>query len=115
MKYKTSTKEAFKKLNLLRLPELYKFSVLLFVYKYKNNLLPQTFQNFYQTNSQVHQYPTRNAGRFREPMAKLRITAAFIKKAGVSLWNEYASQISHETKISLFKKTITVILSQKYE
>jgi hypothetical protein len=55
IKYRDSTKEAFHRLNLLRLPELYKFSVLLFVYKYKNGLLPDTFSSFFVTNSQVHQ------------------------------------------------------------
>jgi hypothetical protein len=58
IKYRDSTKEAFHRLNLLRLPELYKFSVLLFVYKYKNGLLPDTFNSFFVTNSQIHQYAT---------------------------------------------------------
>ena len=82
IRYRDSTKEAFFKLKILRLPELYKFSVLLFVYKYKNNLLPGIFDSFYLMNNQVHQYPTRNAGNFRVPITKLRLASTFVKKLG---------------------------------
>ena len=114
IRYRDSTKESFHKLKILRLPELYKFTVLLFVYKYKNNLLPGIFDSFYVMNNQMHQYPTRNAGNFRVPITKLRVASTFVKKVGVSLWNEYADQINHDMKIGLFKKAITNILLDTY-
>jgi hypothetical protein len=40
----------------LRLPDIYIFSVLIYVYKYKNGLLPQPFDAFYTTNNQIHNY-----------------------------------------------------------
>ena len=58
-----STKKSFKALGILRLPELYIHSVLIFMYKYKNNLLPKIFNNFYLENSSFHSYPTRHANK----------------------------------------------------
>ena len=109
-----STKQAFHKLKLLRLPDLYKFSVLLFVYKYKNGLLPIIFDPFYIENRQVHNYPTRNAGQFRIPLTKSRVASCFIKKTGVSIWRDLNNEISHQMKIGLFKKEIIALLIDKY-
>jgi hypothetical protein len=43
---RTSTKSTFYKYQILRLLEIYKYSALIFVYKYKNDLLPNTFNEF---------------------------------------------------------------------
>ena len=49
-KYRDSTKEAFYKLKIMRLPEIYKFSALIFVYKFKNGLLPPVFEKIFLEN-----------------------------------------------------------------
>ena len=54
MRRRDSSKFAFKTLKLLRLPDIYKFSVLLFLYKYKNGLLPPI---------EIDHYPTRAANQ----------------------------------------------------
>jgi hypothetical protein len=51
IKSRDTTKMAFKENRILRLPEIYCFSVLLFVYKYKNGLLPTPFLNFFMTTA----------------------------------------------------------------
>ena len=80
-----STRAAFKKLKLLRLPDIYKFSALIFVYKHKNGLLPNIFEGFYTENRAVHRYPTRNADQFRVPLTKTKISSSFLKKTGVKI------------------------------
>jgi hypothetical protein len=49
-----SSRAAFKKLKLLRLPDIYRYSALIFVYKDKNGLLPTIFEGFYTENRAVH-------------------------------------------------------------
>ena len=110
-----STRQAFYDLKLLRLPEIYKFSVLIFVYKFKNRLLPAVFENFYTENRQFHRYQTRNADQFRTPLTKSRVAANFIKKTGVTIWQELNNEISHETKIGFFKKEVIARLIINYQ
>jgi hypothetical protein len=109
-----STKMALKKHSILRLPEIYRFSVLIFVYKYKNDLLPTPFLSFFTTNSQVHRCNTRNANLFRMPVAKTKMASSFIKKTGVNIWNHFSNEITHEMKIGAFKKLIISLLISTY-
>jgi hypothetical protein len=62
-----STKFGFQKLKILRLPDIYKYSVLIFLYQFKNNLLPPTFKNFYSENREFHSHLTRSANVLRPP------------------------------------------------
>jgi hypothetical protein len=105
---------ALKKHSILRLPEIYRFSVLIFVYKYKNGLLPTPFHSFFTTNSQVHRYNTRNANLFRMPVAKTKMASLFIKKTGVNIWNHFSTDITHDMKIGAFKKIIIALLVSTY-
>jgi hypothetical protein len=109
-----STKMAFKNHSILRLPEIYRFSVLIFVYKYKNGLLPSPFLTFFTTNRQVHLYNTRHANLFRMPVAKTKIASSFVKKTGVNIWNHFSNDITHEMKIGAFKKLIISLLISTY-
>jgi hypothetical protein len=114
IKRRNSTKEAFKSHRLLRLPDIYKYSVLIFVYKYKNGLLPDIFNGFYIENQQIHRYPTRNADQFRVPLTKTKTASSFLNKTGVNIWEEFSPKISHNIKIGLFKKQIISLLIDDY-
>ena len=109
-----STKMAFQKLKLLRLPDIYKFSTILFIYKYKNGLLPPIFDNFYVENSQFHSYQTRAAAQLRIPLTRTKHASMFVKKTGVSLWSQYGNQLSHTIKIGKFKRDLTMLLLSSY-
>jgi hypothetical protein len=109
-----STKSSCKSLNILRLPELYVFSVLIFMYKFKNGLLPTILSTLFTENRAFHNYPTRQSHSLRIPLTRTKLAATFIKKTGVSIWNSYGDQISKDSKISLFKKQITALLWANY-
>ena len=84
------------------------------MYKYKNNLLPNTFDEFYQINSVFHRYPTRKANQFRGPKLKTKMAQLFIRNSGVTIWNNYENQIDINKSISCFKKDITSIFLSQY-
>jgi len=109
-----STKLTFKNLKILRLPDIYTFSVLLFVYKYKNKLLPNIFDNFYTMNSEIHRHATRYAGHLRVPVAKTKLASTFIKKTGVSIWNQFSDKLDLKSKIGLFKQKAIILLTEEY-
>ena len=58
-KYNAHTDPLFKKLNLLKITDIYKITALKFYYKFKNDLLPQSFLNIFTQNYPTHSYTTR--------------------------------------------------------
>ena len=113
-KKRDSTISAFHRLRILRLPELFKYGVLLFMFKFKNNLLPPIFNEFYSVNSAFHRYPTRKANHLRGPKLKTKMAQLFIKNSGAQIWNSYDAKIDHEKSISCFKKDIMEIFLSTY-
>jgi hypothetical protein len=104
LRKRDSTKSSFFQLKILRLPEIYRLSALLFVFKFKNGLLPPIFTNFFQENQQFHNYPTRQAQNYRNPRTRLKIATTFIKCSGSTLWNALPPEIANITKIGRFKR-----------
>jgi hypothetical protein len=98
----------------LRLPEIYRLSTLLFMYKFKNGFLPSIFNDFFHKNQEFHNYPTRRAHHLRTPKTRLKLASSFIKHNGVILFHEIPPQITNLTKIGLFKKEIKNILLTTY-
>ena len=109
-----STQKACHDLRILRLPEIYILSVLVFVFKYKNGLLPNIFRDFFTENREYHRYPTRASTNLRTPRAKSKIASSFIKTTGAKYWNEYTPKIMQSTKIGPFKREIISILISQY-
>ena len=109
-----STQKAFHDLRILRLPEIYILSVLIFVFKYKNGLLPSIFNDFFTENREYHRYPTRAATHLRTPRTKSKIASSFIKTTGAKYWNEYTPKIVQTKQIGPFKRDLTSILISQY-
>ena len=84
------------------------------MYKFKNNLLPNTFKDFYYENQVYHRYPTRGAKQLRAPKIKTKIAEMFIKNSGANLWNTYSLQIDTNKRIKPFKQEIMTLLISKY-
>ena len=58
-KYNSHTDPIFKKLNLLKLKDLFELNVLKLFYKYKNNILPFYVSHMFSDYSVSHSYPLR--------------------------------------------------------
>ena len=58
-KYNAHTEPLFKKLNLLKIQDIYTLCLLKFYYKYKNDLLPKFFAGMFDAIYPTHSYATR--------------------------------------------------------
>jgi exonuclease III len=114
LRRRDSTLPTCHKLKILRLPELYNYLVLLWMYDYKSGLLPSTFDHFYQTNSNVHSYPTRRAEQLRPPQARTKLAQTFIRTHGALIWNKYSSELNIQLSKNIFKKEACKILISDY-
>jgi hypothetical protein len=109
----TTTIDCFR-LRILRIPDIYKFSVIIFMFRYKNGTLPSIFDNYFIENRALHRYPTRKAGNLRPPKLKSKIATSFIRKTGANLWNLYSPRLAQTNKIGPFKKELITLLISNY-
>ena len=79
----------YKSLNIIKLPDLVKLTVAIFMYKYHNRLLPTAFQSFFTNVNKVHNYNTRLASKqsFYLPRARTNYAIFNIRFQGPRVWN----------------------------
>ena len=70
--YLSPTKPLFEKFNTLKIYDMYTKEVAIFMFKYKNNMLPVSFDNFFMANWENHNYNTRNRNDLEIKMHKMK-------------------------------------------
>ena len=73
----------FKELKILKFESIYLFHLGKFMYAYKTNLLPCSFDNFFLRTNQVHTYETRSSSLFYVPFCRTNIRQFSIHYQGV--------------------------------
>ena len=53
----------YKQFSILKLSNIFKLEVTKFMSKIKNNNLPELFQNYFDSTTDIHKFATRQAGR----------------------------------------------------
>ena len=61
--YRAHTAPLVSKQKILDIFQINTLNIAKYLFRYHNNLLPPLFLNLFMTNSQVHRYDTRTAGR----------------------------------------------------
>ena len=96
---------------ILKINEIYKMKILLFVHDCLNKNIIPLFHNYFQLQTLFHNYQTRNTYLVKQPRAKTNMYHSSIKCAGASLWNR--SPIA-QRNIKLSKATLKMKLTQSY-
>ena len=94
----------FYDLSLLNIFEINKLEIGTFMYKFKNNLLPQPFMNLFQYNSQIHKHNTRSANKFHLWSIKSQFEDKSITHAGPRTWNSIPNEITELPFLSTFRR-----------
>jgi hypothetical protein len=109
-----STLAISKNLRILRLPEIYTYSAIIFMFKYNHNMMPTSFDHLFQTNNTYHQHNTRGSANLRPPKVKTSMAEKFITFSGAKLWNDIGSKINSTLKIGTFKQKLISQLIKDY-
>ena len=80
-----STSQYFKKLHLIKAPDLYNISVSIFMYNFVNSNLPSTFEKYFILSGEIHNVSTRQSNDYRAPLYKSQMGTKFLKKTGVDI------------------------------
>jgi hypothetical protein len=112
---RTSTSIYFSKMEILKLGDIHKLVIGLFMYNYKKKLLPPIFMNFFSENRDHHNYPTRVAANLCPPIIQTKIAENFVRKTGSLLWNTIEGTINTKVGLITFKKHLKKhILSEAF-
>ena len=101
--FRAHTEPIFLQLNLLPLSKLHQMNIIMFMYKFKNSILPDIFHDVFQWNKDIHQYNTRQSDKLHVVKCK---TSTFIKSPsyrGILLWNYIVNILNVDCNIQTFK------------
>ena len=65
----------------------------MFMFKYFSNMLPMTFDNYFQLNNEIHSYYTRSSTKIHKPYFRTNYMKYSIKNKGNTIWNNLPETI----------------------
>ena len=105
----------YRKLEILDLRLLHKLSTAKFMFKFKNDKLPKSFENFFRVSTTHERYPLRNRNN-RDYICEWGRTNFGMKRLqykGVQLWNAISPTIRNITNIKEFSKKYKIFLLER--
>ena len=79
--YRAQTEPLFQELNILPFYKIFQYSVIIFMFKYCNNMLPPLFAQLYLKNCDFHNYDTRNSNK----LAKYKFNTSAMQKSFLNM------------------------------
>jgi hypothetical protein len=104
------TAPLYRDMKIMNLDNVYKFSVLQFLYKFYHNELPVMFKSFFTYKKNIHSYITRNVSLLHLPLTKSVSFSRTIKFTGVNLYNNYCDILDYNVSMPVFKMKLKGIL-----
>ena len=97
------TEPIFKELQVLKLREIYVYSLQLVLFKFHHKQLPGVFENYFKTNSAFHNHSTRHANLLHVPLLKTKQASISVRRNGVRVYNHYYGLIDMKCSIATYK------------
>ena len=97
----------FRKLNIIKLDDLISYHIAVFMYRFKNSLLPSAFDAFFSTLSEIPHYNSRSAAKqsYCLPKARTNYGKFNIRFQGPKIWNSIDDKIK-AVSLSQFKSKL---------
>ena len=95
-KYNAHTDPIFRKLDMLKMKDIYMWSCAKFYYKFKKCSLPHYFKNFFTRNMELHDYNTRNRFALRPIQYRFHASNNCIRYRIPVLINNLPDHIKHK-------------------
>ena len=105
-KRNSPTDSMFKKLKILKLRQIYLYSVQQFVFKFHHRMLPCIFDAFFVLNSSFHSHNTRSRNLYRPPVLNTSRVDRTIRVMGVRTHNYFSSRLAMDRSFLSYKATL---------
>ena len=110
----THTAPLFKQLNFLPLETLFKFNILIYMFKCNNMMLPQTFLECFKYNANQINIATRQSQLYNIPRARTNYLENSILVQGPILANKYKELYLIPCSIGTFKRHVKKLLFSEF-
>ena len=84
----------------------------LFMFFFKNKLLPVGFYGIFLSSSQLHSYNTRNAMNYRSQFSRTNFRKFTIAYQGPNVWNTLPTELKDESSKNVFRKNLHRLAQQ---
>ena len=112
---RTSTLPLFLAREILKVQDIFKLQLTIFMYKYYNLQLPEQLLNIFTRNTDVHTHNTRhNRGPHTISRRSNVMSRSFLCK-GPDLWNNLPANLKEATSINAFKRQSKTIYLHHYD
>ena len=110
--FNTHSKDIFKQLHILPLNKLVVNRIGIMMYKYANNLLPLAINDRFTTNSDVHNYTTRQKHLLHVNKSTINIYSKSFGNTSARIWNAMQTKFEVNILISNFKIAFKINLQE---
>ena len=110
-----SSEPYYKKFGILKLTDIYAYSVSIFMHNYEKHKLPEIFNEFFCKNSDTHERNTRGSNKFRLPKFGCKISERFINVTGANIWNSISTKFPTNVSLNVFKGSMQKHLMETYK
>ena len=90
--YRAHSTPLFAQLGILKIHDLSYTYLMLFMFKFKHNILPPLFENYFTLVSNTHTLNTRSSHRYAVPFARTTCRYNCLRIIGPRLWNSLPSR-----------------------
>ena len=101
--YLSASKPLFEKYNVLDVFNLYKKEVAIFMYKYKNKLLPKSLEGMFTSRYDIHRYNTRFNKDYQINIHKIK----GLLHTGPHVWNSLPVDIKQSNSLGSFRNKVS--------
>ena len=113
--YNSHTEPLFKKCQIFKIEDLYKFQVSMFMYAFVNHKLPKSFDGVFRFNSDVQvSHITRQSNLINVPRCHSAYSGRLPLYSFPVIWNEWIHRISYCTSKSQFKNRMKAHILSNY-
>ena len=100
----THTQQLFKKLKILNIFYINKLQLASFMFSYSKQLLPNNFHDYFEYNSNINKYKTRNSNKMYVPFYNFNFSRTTVSFKGPQLWNELPNVLKEISTVLVFRK-----------
>ena len=81
------------------------------MFKVHHEFVPELFQEYYKSKSEIHNYKTRTRATLHVPDYNIDIRKLSIRFKGVYVWNFVSKYISPKCSLNIFKRSLRKFLT----
>ena len=113
--FREHTSNIFFENKVLKIYDMYKHNLAVLMFQKHSHELPPSLNNLFRTNSQIHDYPTRQSNHFHLPITRTALMQDTFLYTGPKFWNSLPKEMQNIRNLSLLKIKLKKNLLSVYE